>query len=575
MFKSKLIWIPVAAVALSVVLVGSATAVTPDTTPPTIAWQNTDMSGVVVNGRLMTVSVLDDTGVTAVEFDINGSLYADGADNGDGTWSAEFDTATYPEGPVTIDAVASDATGNQATASISFTDSHDTEAPTLNSTGSADGSVVSRTLPFNVNVSDNVGVTSVSYMIDDEDTWHDMSPLDASGNYMANIDTTSLENGPHYFSVRMTDAAGNVTIGGVMLDVENQVAPWVQADWFDIGNLSHADPNATPEVGDVLGVSGGHATGSPDPTISYAWRACHPVGFCYTGTGPEYTVQAHDVGADITVTVTADNGVIRPAWFLHDFGTVPAPVVDTIPSDGGPQSSEDPAPASVSASAPTAPAASPAAPAPAVSPATSSKPATPSKPAKRTKPAKKSAPAKPAKSIAPTKSTKPTAPAKPAKPTIPAKPTGKKALPAKRTTPAKPTAPAKPTVPAKPTTSAKGKTTPATPVKSSIPVKGKTKPAAPAKPSIPLAPKPSTPAKRTTPAKGKTSPAAPVKSSIPVAPKPSTPAKPTPATPKPATSTTPTTPAKPKTPTTPTKPTLSGPAPRCDRGCKTPTKGKK
>jgi Bacterial Ig domain len=131
-----------AVLACAAALAASASATPPDTTPPSVSWQNDDLHGIVAGTRTLTVDVSDDIGVAAVQFDIAGSRYAVATDNHDGSWSAPFDSASVPEGSVTITAVASDAAGNHDSADISFTDSHDAIAPTISASSPADSDSV-------------------------------------------------------------------------------------------------------------------------------------------------------------------------------------------------------------------------------------------------------------------------------------------------------------------------------------------------------------------------------------------------------------------------------------------------
>lgn len=61
----------------------------------------------------------------------------------------------------------------------------------------------------------------------------------------------------------------------------------------------------TPIVGSTLTATNGSWSASPSPTFTYQWKAD---GVNITGaTSATYVVDAADVGADITVTVTATN----------------------------------------------------------------------------------------------------------------------------------------------------------------------------------------------------------------------------------------------------------------------------
>lgn len=93
----------------------------------------------------------------------------------------------------------------------------DTTKPDVKWSSPTGGSTVSGTITIAANATDNVGVTNVSFLVDDA-----IKGSDATSPYSLSYDTRNLTNGAHIFQARAVDAAGNVALTGkVTLTISN------------------------------------------------------------------------------------------------------------------------------------------------------------------------------------------------------------------------------------------------------------------------------------------------------------------------------------------------------------------
>ena len=136
---------------LGVYVNGSTT--TADKTPPTVSI-TAPANGATVSGSAVTISAnaSDNVGVTSVQFKLDGGILGSALTKSPYTLS--WSTTGAANGTHTLSATASDAAGNQATASISVTVNNATAAPTVSLTAPASGARYSA--PATVNLSANV-----------------------------------------------------------------------------------------------------------------------------------------------------------------------------------------------------------------------------------------------------------------------------------------------------------------------------------------------------------------------------------------------------------------------------------
>jgi peptidoglycan/xylan/chitin deacetylase (PgdA/CDA1 family) len=98
----------------------------------------------------------------------------------------------------------------------------DSVPPTVAITGLTDRQIIAGAITLAANVSDNVGVVGVQFVIDG----HDFGRENTAPPYRIELDAASLSNGTHYISARARDAAGNKsTSNAVSVVIARNVNP--------------------------------------------------------------------------------------------------------------------------------------------------------------------------------------------------------------------------------------------------------------------------------------------------------------------------------------------------------------
>jgi CheY-like chemotaxis protein len=100
----------------------------------------------------------------------------------------------------------------------------DSTPPTVSFVSPASGSSLSGSSTITVNVSDNVGVSTVQFYVDNLGAWQLLGTQiggGANANYSQNLVTTALANGAHNLLVRGYDAAGNSAYSQLSVTVNN------------------------------------------------------------------------------------------------------------------------------------------------------------------------------------------------------------------------------------------------------------------------------------------------------------------------------------------------------------------
>lgn len=193
-----------AAKAVSLALNDGGTS-TADTTPPTISF-NSPTNGATVSGSIsVQVAASDDTGVSSVTLYLDGTAVASASA---APYTFAWNTTAVSNGTHTLKAVAADAAGNTASASISVTVSNaaDTAPPTCSILSPASNSTVGNPLAISASASDNVGVTKVELYVDGK-----LSATDTSSPYSFSVNTKKWARGSsHTLQCKAYDAAGNV-----------------------------------------------------------------------------------------------------------------------------------------------------------------------------------------------------------------------------------------------------------------------------------------------------------------------------------------------------------------------------
>jgi beta-lactamase superfamily II metal-dependent hydrolase len=114
----------------------------------------------------------------------------------------------------------------------------DTQNPTTSITAPANGATVSGTTSVTASASDNVGVTSVEFYLDNV-----LQSTDTTSPYSWSWNTTATSNGSHALTSKAYDAAGNAgTSTAVSVTVSNVAPP---PNGIDISNYRLTQANAT------------------------------------------------------------------------------------------------------------------------------------------------------------------------------------------------------------------------------------------------------------------------------------------------------------------------------------------
>lgn len=165
---------------------------------------NATISGTV----LVEVSASDNNSVTGVD------LYADGQWIGrdlTAPYQFSWDSTQVADGSVVFKAYAQDAAGNEgisAGLSVNVANQQaiqDEVAPSVNIFDPADGSTVSRTVNIGVTANDNIGVKTLTVLVDGSEL---CSTMDSS-SISCNWNTRKASDGAHVITAIAEDAAGN------------------------------------------------------------------------------------------------------------------------------------------------------------------------------------------------------------------------------------------------------------------------------------------------------------------------------------------------------------------------------
>lgn len=181
---------------------GSTDTVAGDRTKPAVSLSATPGTLSGAGTVTLAATASDDVGVQSVTFYRGDTRLAE-----DAAAPYEYsDSVGAVSGTLTYRAVAVDAAGNAsdaATATVTLAPAADTTAPAgsftvVRSTGSA--------YTVNVTASDDTGVARVEFYEDGQ-----LRATDLEAPYSASLNYTAAQNGPHSITVKVYDAAGNVT----------------------------------------------------------------------------------------------------------------------------------------------------------------------------------------------------------------------------------------------------------------------------------------------------------------------------------------------------------------------------
>ena len=198
---------------VSITVLNDAAAPTVAVTSPAA---NTTIGGTVT----IAATAADDIGVTSVQFLVDGAPL--GAADTDAPYEAEWATPTTVNGPHTLSAVARDAAGHVTMSSgVAISVVNDLAAPTIGLAAPAAGATVDGIVTVTATASDDVGVTSVQFLLDG-------APLGeavVAAPYQVEWPTTSVTNAAHTLTAVARDGAGRETTAtAVIVNVRNDLA---------------------------------------------------------------------------------------------------------------------------------------------------------------------------------------------------------------------------------------------------------------------------------------------------------------------------------------------------------------
>jgi hypothetical protein len=191
-----------------------------DFSPPTVNLTS-PTSGAVIGGTVVVnATATDDLGVSGVRFTLDGAPL--GAEDIEAPYAVVWNTEPVTDGAHTLSAIARDAVGKQTATSISIIVTHDTTPPSIAVVQPVTAAVVSGIASVSAQASDNVGVTSVQFLLDGAPLG---TPLTVAP-FQVPWSTTGIANGTHVLSATARDAAGHVaTASPITITVRNDIAP--------------------------------------------------------------------------------------------------------------------------------------------------------------------------------------------------------------------------------------------------------------------------------------------------------------------------------------------------------------
>ena len=195
---------------------GAAPPVAVDSSAPSVSL-GSPANGSSVGG-VVTVSAAatDNTGVSKVEFYLNGVLKSTTAS---APYTYSWNTAALANGSYTLSAKAYDAAGNMGqSASVAVSVFNDTVAPSVAIAAPLAGSSVAGIVAVSANCSDDVGVASVQFLVNGA-----LQSTLTSAPYSFSWNTAAFANGSYTLTVNARDAAGNLGTSAVTVSVKNPV----------------------------------------------------------------------------------------------------------------------------------------------------------------------------------------------------------------------------------------------------------------------------------------------------------------------------------------------------------------
>jgi predicted 3-demethylubiquinone-9 3-methyltransferase (glyoxalase superfamily) len=196
---------------------------TPDTTPPVVTMTAPTPSASVSGTVTVSANATDNVSVASVQFQLD-NVNVGAADTA-APFVFSWNTASVAKGTHTLRAIAKDGAGNTATSTaVSVTVNNtttDTTPPTVSISAPASGATVSGAVSVTAAASDNIGVASVQFQLDNVN----VGTLDTAAPYSFAWNTATATNAAHTLKAIAKDAAGNSTTSAAITVTVNNGTP--------------------------------------------------------------------------------------------------------------------------------------------------------------------------------------------------------------------------------------------------------------------------------------------------------------------------------------------------------------
>jgi hypothetical protein len=184
--------------------------------PPVVTVTAPGEGATLTDQVTVTADATDSDGVDQVEFFAGGLSIGVDVDGGDG-WSASWDTTAGPDGPVDVEATATDGLGATGTDQVNVT--VDNLGPAITLTVPLDGATVFGTaLTVAADATDAVGVDQVEFFAGGISIGVD---VDGGDGWSVVWDTTTSAEGAVSLSATATDGMGRTATAEISVTVDN------------------------------------------------------------------------------------------------------------------------------------------------------------------------------------------------------------------------------------------------------------------------------------------------------------------------------------------------------------------
>lgn len=185
-----------------------------DRDPPVLDLVGIEKDQAIHEAVELSANVQDASAIASVSFLIDDQIAATLISE---PWSYVLDSKTLGDGPHRISVMARDVAGNAArTANLGFF--ADNTTPTVRWISPSTGEPVSNTLRGQLDVGDNLGVSSVTIMVDDREL-----AVVTGSPWSFEADLSEIPNGSHFVDAIAKDRAGNEMTARLKIEVENKL----------------------------------------------------------------------------------------------------------------------------------------------------------------------------------------------------------------------------------------------------------------------------------------------------------------------------------------------------------------